>query len=423
MEKKKLTTIRSLLDALARAMNLINSEVENHHQQTAYFAYFIGREMGFDTEDLHLAIYAALLHDVGSIVMNRVASVAEIEADAEQIANIGAGMLEDLPAFGEISKVIRYCQLDYRSVRAYERDFPEKERFLRIASAVHTADAASALLRYGNVLNQVDDICRWIEAGKGTHFNPEAVEAFIRLKPLEVVWLDALNNPSFLLFFTGEMHEITVEQTVELTRLMSRIIDYRSAFTAMHSAGVSASATILARLAGMGEEDCLKMEIAGNLHDVGKLVVPERILIKPGKLTTEEFNIMKEHAYYTRFVLMDVDGFEKIANWAGCHHEKLNGRGYPFHWDAEQLDLGCRIMAVADMFSAMAEDRPYRKGMRREQIESILREDVAGKRVDGALVDLLFENYNEVNEVRDEISHREGHRYYESMDREKKAGE
>ena len=66
---EKLTNIRSLLEALSRAMNLINPEVENHHQQAAYFAYFIGREMGLDTEELHLAIYAALLHDVGSVVM------------------------------------------------------------------------------------------------------------------------------------------------------------------------------------------------------------------------------------------------------------------------------------------------------------------------------------------------------------------
>ncbi|MBP3873200.1 MAG: HD domain-containing protein, partial [Lachnospiraceae bacterium] len=78
------------------------------------------------------------------------------------------------------------------------------------------------------------------------------------------------------------------------------IIDYRSPFTAMHSAGVAASARELARLYGMSEEDCKKMEIAGRLHDVGRLRVPNSILEKPGKLTDDEFDIVKEHPYYTR---------------------------------------------------------------------------------------------------------------------------
>ena len=90
----------------------------------------------------------------------------------------------------------------------------------------------------------------------------------------------------------------------------------------------------------MSEDECMMMEIAGNLHDVGKLRVPNAILEKPGKLTEEEFNVVKEHPYYTRWILMNVDGFDKIADWAACHHEKLNGNGYPFHWNAEWLDPG-----------------------------------------------------------------------------------
>ena len=100
-------------------------------------------------------------------------------------------------------------------------------------------------------------------------------------------------------------------------------------------AGVAAAARKLAELSGMNETDCKKMAIAGYLHDVGKLRVPNSILEKPGKLTDEEFNIIKEHTYYTRWILKDVDGFEKIANWAAFHHEKLNGKGYPFHLTGE----------------------------------------------------------------------------------------
>ena len=213
-------------------------------------------------------------------------------------------------------------------------------------------------------------------------------------------------------YFNGDMHDVSLEQTVVLTKLMSRIIDFRSSFTAMHSAGVAASAKALAKLAGMSEADCMKMEIAGNLHDVGKLRVPNEILEKPGKLTDEEFNKIKEHPYYTRLILMDVEGFDEIADWAGFHHEKLNGNGYPFHFDGSLLSLGSRIMAVADIFSAITEERPYRKPMSREQAMKVMWENVERGDICGNIVKLLEDNYDTVNAARMKKSLEAGERYF-----------
>lgn len=190
------------------------------------------------------------------------------------------------------------------------------------------------------------------------------------------------------------------------------LIDFRSPFTAMHSAGVAASAKALAKLAGLDEESCMKMEIAGNLHDVGKLRVPNEILEKPGKLTDEEFNKVKEHPYYTRLILMDVEGFEEIADWAGFHHEKLNGRGYPFHFDGDFLSLGSRIMTVADIFSAITEERPYRKPMSREQAMKVMWENVESGGICRNIVQLLEDNYDAVNDARMKKSLEAGARYF-----------
>jgi HD-GYP domain-containing protein (c-di-GMP phosphodiesterase class II) len=148
---------------------------------------------------------------------------------------------------------------------------------------------------------------------------------------------------------------------------------------------------------------------------VGKLVVPRAILEKNGKLDDEEFSIIREHPYFTRLILMDMDGFEDIANWAGFHHEKLNGKGYPFHFGREYLDLGSRIMAVADIFSAITEDRPYRKGMPREKVMEILRENAQREAIDAELVELLIAHYDEVDAARAALSHAAGRRYYDSM--------
>lgn len=414
-EEKPFTNIRSLLGALARAMNLLNPELEHHHEQTAYFAFCIAREMGIDTESIHRIIYAALLHDVGGIVLETPATVAEIESNAYKFAKVGAEMIRNLPDFADIAVIISYCQSSWSSLKNASVD-EEEQGYIRYASIIHLADVVSTCLQKNKrVLNQVDFICSVAEKGKGHVFNPEVVDAFLKLRNIEFIWLDAMYNPYFLMLFTGEIHQVTLEKTVELTKLMSRIIDYRSAFTAMHSAGVSASAGALARLSGMSEEDCLKMEIAGNLHDVGKLVVPNAILEKPGKLTAEEFNVIKEHPYYTRLILMHVDNFENIADWAGFHHEKLNGRGYPFHFNGERLDQGSRILAVADIFSAITEERPYRSGMSREKTVAILNENVKNGAIDGDIVALLVDNYNAVNEKREAMSQEEGQRYFKSL--------
>ena len=420
MNEAPFTNIRSLLGALAKALNLINPEVEHHHEQTAYFAFFIARELGFSEEELHTVVYAALLHDIGSIILERPASIEEIESHASEYAHIGADMIRDLPAFEKIAGVIEHCQTDWATLQA-EAKGTGCERCVELAAVIHLGDVAATCLDLNRrILSQVERILNIARAGSGTEFMPAAVDALVSLKDYEVIWLDAANNPNFLLYFTGEFHSITLEQTAELTRLMSRIIDYRSAFTAMHSAGVAASARELARLCGMSAEDCVKMEIAGNLHDVGKLVVPREILEKPGKLDDLEFSIIREHTYYTRLVLMDIDGFEQIRDWAALHHEKLNGRGYPFHADRTQLDLGSRIMAVADIFSAITEDRPYRKGMPREQVIAVLRENVEREAIDGEIVEILIAHFDEVDAARAKNSREAGRRYYDSMN---KAGE
>ena len=161
-----------------------------------------------------------------------------------------------------------------------------------------------------------------------------------------------------------------------------------------------------------------KILVAGNLHDVGKLVVPRSILEKPGKLTTDEFNIVKEHPYYTSLVLLGAEGFDDIRKWASRHHEKLHGRGYPFHFGGEALDCGDCIMGVADVFTAITEERPYRSGMPREKVAAILSDSVRNDELNGDLVDLLLDNYDQVDHARDEASRRAGKRYFESLSSE-----
>ncbi|HAT31275.1 MAG TPA: hypothetical protein DCW29_10620 [Janthinobacterium sp.] len=138
--------------------------------------------------------------------------------------------------------------------------------------------------------------------------------------------------------------------------------------------------------------------VAGYLHDIGKLAIPSTILDKPGKLTEAEMLIIKKHPYHTHQILAMVPGLEMVNTWACLHHERLDGGGYPFR--ARDIPLGSRIIAVADIFTAITEDRPYRKGMDRAQCLSTLNNLVAERAIDGDIVGLLHNDFDRIHHIR-----------------------
>jgi HD-GYP domain-containing protein (c-di-GMP phosphodiesterase class II) len=153
---------------------------------------------------------------------------------------------------------------------------------------------------------------------------------------------------------------------------------------------------MLAKIFGLTDAEIGLMEVAGNLHDLGKLAIPNSILDKPGSLTKEEMSVMKSHPYYTYHVINSIGGLKQIAEWAGYHHERLDGSGYPFHCMATELSTGARILMVADVFTALAEDRPYRKGVPKDGIVQIIKQSSDLSLLDTRIVKLLFENYDEI---------------------------
>ena len=141
-------------------------------------------------------------------------------------------------------------------------------------------------------------------------------------------------------------------------------------------------------------------EIAAYLHDLGKLAIPSEILEKKGRLTDDEWSVMRTHVYFTYQILNPIEVLDVVSSWSSLHQERLNGSGYPFHYTAEELPLGARVMAVADVFTGITEDRPYRKGMGREQALGVLRGMAESRELDPGLVELLTRNFEEIDRAR-----------------------
>ena len=126
------------------------------------------------------------------------------------------------------------------------------------------------------------------------------------------------------------------------------------------------------------------------LHDIGKVIIPEEILNKPGKLTDDEFETIRKHAQYGYEILKEIDCLPNLALGAGYHHERLDGRGYPNGKPAEEIPQIAKIIAVADTFDAMHSTRPYRERMPMENIISELKR-VVGTQLDKDIVNILLE--------------------------------
>jgi putative nucleotidyltransferase with HDIG domain len=181
---------------------------------------------------------------------------------------------------------------------------------------------------------------------------------------------------------------VNTEMMDNICLAFAEVIDAKSPFTYRHSNGVAQAAVAIAGQLGMQESEINSIRRAALLHDIGKLSVPNTILEKPDKLTASEWCVVKKHPYYTLEVLRRIPGFGELSDVAAAHHEKLDGSGYFRHWGAEQLTTPSRILAVADVFDALAARRPYRDALPLETVFGIMRKD-APKALDGECLEAL----------------------------------
>ncbi len=151
-------------------------------------------------------------------------------------------------------------------------------------------------------------------------------------------------------------------------------VDNKDRYTSRHSEDVMEYGLLIARELGIEEAAQSTVAVAALLHDVGKIGVPDAILRKPAKLTEEEFTAVKQHPQMGAVMVSSVPGLENTLDAVRHHHERWDGAGYPAGLRGEETPLIARIMAVADAYSAMTTDRPYRQGMSREQALAILTE-------------------------------------------------
>jgi len=391
-----------MVNALSTALDIINPALDSHQKRTCFIAASIAKAAGIGGEAYDDLFSAAILHDIGAIALWERLKLLEFEDESPHLhARLGALLLERFEPFKRFSHIVRCHHVQWNNGNNPTFDdqpVPLASHLVYLADRIEVLGQGSE-----NIIAAIPSIRERVKALAGDHFHPDFVDVFLQISVRESFWLDLMSHKMdeiLLEMAPFKTVSLGLDQLALLARFYSLVIDSRSRFTATHSAGVATTGELLALRMGMSETDATKVKIAGYLHDLGKLGISNSLIEKPGKLDLTEYSKMKTHSYMTFEILSQIHGLADIANWAASHHERLDGSGYPFHKHGEDMPLGTRVLCVADVYTALSEDRPYRPGMSSDQIIAILNEQVETGKLDDEVVATLIRCLTEIEQAR-----------------------
>ncbi len=386
--------------AISDAVDLVGVKVLQHGKRVAFMALEIARAFGIEESWQRELFRAALIHDCGvssSETHNRL--VYELDwAGSREHCERGYKLMRDFEPFANLAELILHHHTHWESPL---RQQVEPQKFL-LSNLIHLADRVDALIaqhQESDLLLARKSILTRIEALTGSFFNPDLVKALLEASVSEAFWLTLEShhlerqiNETALQF--SDTRVLTSSELMQLAKIFARIVDDKSTFTAEHSIGVSRLSRLLGGLYGLPTKDCELLEIAGLLHDVGKLRVPDGVLDKPGPLDEAEFAVIERHTFETWQILRRVHAFGQVAEWASFHHESIEGSGYPFHHHGSEIPIQARIVAIADVFQAMAQDRPYRPTVGPDGVRAVLTRMCAAGQLDAAIIAIVEANFD-----------------------------
>jgi len=431
-------SLNEILSALSFALDLTEGAVPGHALRSCVLGMRLAGELGLRPRQRAALYYALLLKDVGC--SSNAARLCQIIGGGDE-RRVKAGVkLEDwtkpnrpklstiqllwktvLPSAGVVERTAGILKIGLTQHRNNEEmitlrcdrgahilrklglgnDAAEAVRGLdehwdgsgyperRIGNTIPLESRILAVAQHLDVFASeqgTDAAMKVLRERSGRWFDPELVRIAERLHRDGSLWQAALRDTpegvtrSAAFELGPDTIDMLEEADIDLIcEAFADVVDAKSTFTYRHSLGVTTAAVSIALALGLNEERTQLVNRAALLHDIGKLRVPNSILDKPGKLDAEEWRVVQEHPRLTREILSRIGQFGELAEIAGAHHEKLDGTGYPDKLTADRLPLEARIIAVADVYGALTENRPYRPGLALEQVVEIMSRDIPHK--------------------------------------------
>ncbi|PKO54310.1 MAG: phosphohydrolase, partial [Betaproteobacteria bacterium HGW-Betaproteobacteria-2] len=300
----KQINMSDLMFSISEAMDVAHHKLALHQLRTAYICWKMAEEAVLAPAQIEKLFLAAMLHDIGAFTALEKISHYEFEAeDCEPHCLRGELIYRQVPWLAASAKMVRlhhtpWCRCN-ESIDA--PDVMEAQMLMLAEKLEREID------REGYILNQTSALREKMHNMAGKIIHTRVVELFLCISENEAFWLE-LTAPNLMNFlkYKGPVQHIygDAAAALKMEEFFTAIIDFRSKYTASHTAGVSSCTNSLGILLGLPESERVELELAATLHDLGKIGVPNEILEKPGQLTRQEFAMIKMHSYLT-FTLLD----------------------------------------------------------------------------------------------------------------------
>ncbi|GAC1362181.1 MAG: HD domain-containing protein [Acidobacteriaceae bacterium] len=438
--------LAQIISALSFAIDLTEGAVPGHALRTCVLGMRVAHRAGLSVELLNDLYFALLLKDIGC--SSNAARVGQIVGGDDRILKAGIKLenwtnpynfsrsgfklfwslvLPDADPLHRLARVVRVAlHSDKNNMELIALRCERGAEIIRkigfsetVAEAIQSldehwdghgypnrlrGDELPILARILSVAQHLDVFAtarspqlalKVLKERSGFWFDPRLVEVALELDRRGNLWHGSLatdNHETTLRMVVHlaplEPHPLAHQEIDRLCEAFADVVDAKSPFTYHHSVGVAEVACSIARILGLPEARCQLVRRASLLHDLGKLSLPNTILDKTGGLSQKERNQVQQHPRLTRQILARIEPFKEIAAIAGAHHERLDGSGYPDHLTAAELPLEVRILAVADIYRALTEKRPYRPGLTHTQVMRILQAE-APRKLDADVVAAL----------------------------------
>ncbi len=387
--------------SLSDALDLVGVTHIHHGKRVAFIAAECAKHLGWSETPLDDLFQAAILHDSGVSKTTVHAKLAQMEWEHEaEHCRTGAALLATSPLLRHLSDTVLYHHTHWSQLK--DLDLPLQVKLQ--ANCIYMADRMDVLtlahIESGtDILLGKDEIRRKIVERRGDWFCPELVDAMMEVSHSEAFWfaLEGEHIHGYVATWLSHYPDRTLQfhELRSLVQVFSCIVDAKSHYTKQHSDGVAGLARHLGELFALPEQTCEMLELAGLLHDIGKLRVPDELLEKQGHLTEAEVIVMRRHSFDTYSILRNIRGLEQVSLWASQHHERVDGTGYPYETRSEDISQEARIVAVADVFQALAQRRPYRGPLEPLAILTVLKQLVEAGKLDGRVVAMVEANLQE----------------------------
>lgn len=388
-------TLKQMILVIHRTINSVDKRLLNHGEQVGYIMLnLLKAEGSYSDEEILEICTISIFHDIGAYKVTERDKLVGIDVTAPiEHAVYGSLFIKYFSPLSDLYDIVLTHHFTIKYFKDKHMEVLSKEGLL-----LNFADYIDRIC-----LNKNTSAKNYIKENK--NYSKEHIDLFVEADK-KYDFLNKLLNGSYVdeLYSFLETKILSREDVIAYSKMLAYSIDFRSEATVKHTILVEFISYQIAKFYGLDEKVLTKIKVAAALHDIGKIGIPVEILEKPGKLTDDEFEIMKSHAIIGYDILSNLN-IDDIRDIGTLHHEKLDGTGYPFGLKGEEITVEMRIVAIGDIISALLGSRSYKEEFNKDKIIKILESMADMNKIDSKIVNLFINNYDYIiNEAQNQSS-------------------